>query len=205
MIPRAFRASAIWPTRSRRAKPAKKGITRSGAGGLVTLFWRSVALASTAAATTRGEWRLWVMRTSAVRLHRPVPERPQGPPLLEKGDLPPGVRPGQTDPPPVLIDSSSLRSYPCASRSARAFRRALTYSFELCQAVLHGGALFMTCVHRVSECHKKEPRAARRFSIRIRRSLPGRGRWSAARSTRKPKWLTFWLKTRFSSSRSRAG
>ena len=61
-------------------------------------------------------------------------------------------------------------------------------------AVLHGGALFMTCVRRVSECHRKEPRAARRFSIR--RSLPGRCRWSAARSTRKPKWLTFWLKTR---------
>jgi hypothetical protein len=29
-----------------------------------------------------------------------------------------------------------------------------------------------------------------------RRSLPGKGRWSAARSTREPKWLTFWLKAR---------
>ena len=48
---------------------------------------------------------------------------------------------------------------------------------ELCPAVLHGGALFMTCVRRVSECHRKEPRAARRFSIRV---SSRKGCWSAA-------------------------
>jgi hypothetical protein len=34
---------------------SKKGVTRRGAGGLVTLFWRLVAPASTAATIARGE------------------------------------------------------------------------------------------------------------------------------------------------------
>ena len=96
--------------------------------------------------------------TSPFRFERMASNAAAGSPTArKKGDIPPGVRPGQTDPPPVPIDSSSLRSYPCASRSARAFRRALTYSFELCPAVLHGGAVFMTCVRRVSESTEKNP------------------------------------------------
>ena len=98
LIPRAFRASAIWPTRSRRAKPAKKGITRSGAGGLVTLFWRSVALASTAAASTRGEWRLWVMRASSGATTSARPGAAAGSPTARKGGPTPGSPAGSNGP-----------------------------------------------------------------------------------------------------------